>query len=93
MLMKIFDMKIITWFKESNRYKHLLGGAITALISIFAIYIIPVGIISAIIAAGCLEIKDKLQGNKFDWIDFIFTVVGGIVIQGIYEIIMYYVNS
>lgn len=75
-------MKLINWFKESNRYKHLLGGFIVALCAI----IIPSLFIfySTLIGAFCLEYKDKVHGGKFDLIDFGLTIVGGIIINIIY---------
>ena len=48
--------KIISFLKESNRWKHLVGGFLVGLCacSTFgAVY-------SAVIAASCLELKDKL---------------------------------
>ena len=47
--------KIISFLKKSNRYKHLVGGFIVGLCALSpwsAIY-------SAIIAASCLELKDR----------------------------------
>lgn len=59
-------------FKESNRNKHFL-------------YAIPIGLVLTIlcaigVAAG-MEFKDKMYGNKWDWKDFGFTVLGGLVGQ------------
>lgn len=59
--------KILDWFKESNRGKHLL-------------YAIPIGFIDLELAIGVasgMEFKDKLYGNKWDWIDWSLTVLGG----------------
>lgn len=67
--------KIISFLKKSNRYKHLVGGFIVGLCALSpwsAIY-------SAIIAASCLELKDKLHGCPWDWIDWACTVFGGFV--------------
>lgn len=50
--------KIFSFLKKSNRYKHLVGGLLVGLCALSpwaAIY-------SAIIAASCLELKDKLHG-------------------------------
>lgn len=49
--------KIFSFLKKSNRYKHLIGGLLVGLCALSpwaAIY-------SAIIAASCLELKDKLR--------------------------------
>lgn len=69
--MSIFK-KILNWFKESNRWKHLLGGTIIGLgsNSIYCAAYAGLGISSA------LELKDKLWGGKWDWIDWTLTVVG-----------------
>ena len=32
---------------------------------------------SSVVAASCLELKDKLKGGYWDWIDWIMTAVGG----------------
>ena len=60
---------LINWFKQSNRWKHLLYGFLVALIAGFAFTI------------GCaagMEFKDKQAGGKWDWIDFGLTVAGGL---------------
>ncbi len=63
---------MIKWLKESNRTKHLL-------------YAIPIGFVFTILAViGCafgMEYKDKLYGNKFDWLDLVATLMGGIIGQ------------
>lgn len=65
--------KIISFLKESDRYKHLVGGFIVGLLALTpwtAIY-------AAAVAASCLELKDKLKGCYWDWFDWLMTVVGG----------------
>lgn len=65
--------KIFSFLKKSNRYKHLIGGFLVGLCALSpwaAIY-------SAITAASCLELKDKLHGCPWDWLDWLLTVVGG----------------
>lgn len=67
--------KIISFLKESNRYKHLLGGLVIGILALSpwtAIY-------SATVAASCLELKDKLKGCYWDWLDWLLTLVGGAV--------------
>lgn len=60
------------WLTESNRNKHLL-------------YAIPAAFIGTILfAAGLavgMEYKDKLWGGKFDWLDLIATLIGGLIGQ------------
>lgn len=36
-------------------------------------------IYSAIVAASCLELKDRLHGSPWDWIDWLCTVSGGFI--------------
>lgn len=65
-------MSFITDFKESNRYKHFWCA-------------VPIGLIFTILGAiGCaagMEFKDKQYSNYWDWKDFGFTVLGGLVGQ------------
>lgn len=60
------------WITESNRDKHLL-------------YAIPSAFIGTILfVAGLavgMEFKDKQWGGKFDWLDLIATLIGGIIGQ------------
>ena len=67
--------RISAWFNTSNRKKHLIGGftvGILALTPWTAIY-------AAIVAASCLELKDHLNSNRWDWTDWLLTVAGGTV--------------
>lgn len=68
------------WFKESNRDKHFL-------------YAIPCGLIGTeLFVAGLatgMEFKDKLYGNKWDWIDWLMTITGGLIGQAIQAGIVY----
>ena len=48
--------KIIEFLKQSNRYKHLIGGLLVGILAFTpwtALY-------AAAVAASCLELKDKL---------------------------------
>lgn len=71
--------KIFNWIKQSNRYKHLIGGCI---IGLFAC-----SWFTAVYASGLVgvatEYKDKAHGGKFDWIDAAMTLLGGIIGRGI----------
>lgn len=66
--------KIFSFFAASNRYKHLFGGFIIAALagSFYA------AIYAAIVAASCLELKDRLYGNRWDWIEWLCTLLGGL---------------
>ena len=65
-------MESMSWLSESNRMKHLK-------------YAIPVALIFTILCvlglATGLEFKDKQYGNKFDWLDWTATMLGGIIGQ------------
>lgn len=67
--------KIFSFFAASNRYKHLIGGFIVAALagSLYA------AIYATAVAASCLELKDRLYGNSWDWIDWLCTLLGGII--------------
>lgn len=72
--------KILNFLKASNRYKHLIGGFAVGLCALdlwTAIY-------ATIVAASCLELKDKLYGNKWDWVDWALTLAGGYVASILY---------
>lgn len=67
------------WLLESNRLKHF-------------IYAIPFGtlftILSVVGLASGMEFKDNQYGNKWDWLDWLATILGGIVGQIIQIIII-----
>jgi len=69
----------MSWINESNRIKHFL-------------YAIPIGLVFTILCtlgvAGGMEFKDKQYGNKWDWLDFIATILGGLIGQIIQIIII-----
>lgn len=71
--------KLFTWLKESNRYKHLLGGiAIGAFAnSLYCAAYAGVGVATA------LELKDKLWGGKFDFVDLSLTLAGAAIGYGV----------
>ena len=63
---------IIKWFKESDRYKHLFGGMLIGL-GANSIYCAAY---AGVLVASALEYKDKTWYGKWDWIDWIMTVIG-----------------
>lgn len=71
--------KLFTWLKESNRYKHLLGGiAIGAFAnSLYCAAYAGVGVATA------LELKDKMWGGKFDVVDLSLTLAGTAIGYGV----------
>lgn len=64
--------KLKEWLLGSNRYKHLAGGIAIGLgaDSAYCAAYAGIGV------AGALELKDKLHGGKWDWIDFGITCAG-----------------
>lgn len=80
--------KILNWFKESNRYKHLIGGIVIGMCALSwynAIY--------ASAGVGlAMEYKDKAHGGDFDIIDAGLTLAGGIIGQSIFQMILYIVS-
>lgn len=71
--------KLFKWLKESNRYKHLLGGiAIGAFAnSLYCAAYAGLGVATA------LELKDKLWGGKFDFVDLSLTIAGVAIGYGV----------
>ena len=70
----------MSWLNESNRMKHF-------------VYAIPCAIIAGItfvvgLAIG-MEFKDYEYSNKFDWLDVIATILGGIIGQIIQILILW----
>lgn len=70
----------MNWFLESNRWKHFL-------------YAVPVGFVFTILCvlglATGMEFKDKLCGGKYDWIDWLSTMLGGIIGQAMQLFVIY----
>lgn len=67
--------KIWNWLKESNRWQHLLVGALIGLTLpniVLALYV-------TLLISVAVEYKDRQWGGKFDWIDISLGVAGGIV--------------
>lgn len=60
------------WLKVSNRMKHLKYA------------IVPGALFTILFVAGLatgMEFKDKQYGNKWDWLDWIATMIGGMIGQ------------
>lgn len=68
MMKKVFD-----FLKKSNHWKHILGGFVAGLCVLS-----PLGALYvSAVAASCLEVKDMLYGNCWDWTDWLLTLFGG----------------
>lgn len=65
------------WLKKSNRTKHLL-------------YAIPIGFLFTILCvlgvASGMEFKDREYNGKWDWLDWLATMIGGILGQTLFII-------
>lgn len=61
--------KLLKSFLESNRWKHFVICFIGSLILGFGF---------AVGAGVALEFKDRQYGNKFDWLDLFYSVLGGV---------------
>lgn len=74
----------MSWFTESNRWKHLLLA-------------IPIGLVFTILCVlGCasgMEFKDHQWGGKWDWLDWLATMIGGVIGQGLQIVIIYLITS
>lgn len=66
---------IISWLKESHRLTHIGGGLFIGLLSDdnYCAALAGIGV------ASSLELKDKLWGGKFDWVDWSLTL-GGVIV-------------
>ncbi len=62
----------MSWFSESNRSKHFYYGIVSAF---FGTILFTSGL------AFGMEFKDHSWGGKFDWIDVLFTELGGVIGQ------------
>lgn len=64
----------MSWFTESNRWKHFVLA-------------VPLGFIFTILCVlGCasgMEFKDRQWGGRWDWLDWLATMLGGLVGQAL----------
>lgn len=72
--------KLWKFITESNHWKHLVGGFAVGLLSFSGVWS---ALYTSAVAASCLEFKDKCWGGKWDWIDWSFTVFGGVLAAGL----------
>ena len=76
--------KLWNWLKESNRWQHLLIGAMIGLLFNSLIGTT----ICVLLVASALEYKDKAYGSKWDWVDWSITVAPALVVNGIKVLIL-----
>lgn len=67
--------KLIKWLKDSDRYKHLIGGVLIGFVPCHWCD----GVYASAVAGLCLEFKDKEHGGSWDWIDTAMTIAGGAI--------------
>lgn len=65
---------IVYWLERSNRYKHLLGGAVLGVLADgwYGACLLGISV------GGALEYKDERYGGKWDWTDLLMTIVGAL---------------
>lgn len=80
--------KFLNWFKESNRWKHLV---ISIMIGALIDDIISTTICATLVGVA-LEYKDKSYGGKWDWWDLVLTIVPAIVINGIKTVVLLWIG-
>lgn len=77
--MQIKEFILFKWITESNRLLHLKYAILPSLLfTMFFGFGLSIG----------MEFKDKLYGNKFDWLDILATFIGSIIGQIIQIIII-----
>lgn len=68
------------WLKVSNRNKHfkyaILPGFLFTILCVLGL-------------ASGMEFKDKQYGNKWDWLDWLATMLGGMVGQALQIVFIY----
>lgn len=74
---------IISWLKESHRLQHVVGGLAIGLLS-DSNYCAT---LSGLVVASSLELKDKLWGGKWDWVDWALTI-GGVIVGRLIRILV-----
>lgn len=62
----------MSWITESNRQKHFKYAIVCGFVGTF---------LFALGVAMGLEYKDYAYGNKWDWLDIVATLLGGLVGQ------------
>ena len=68
------------WIRESNRWKHLIGGFVLGMLLTF---------LCALGCAGGMEFKDRQWGGSWDWLDFAATCLGGAIGQMVTALVVY----
>lgn len=68
------------WFTSSNRWKHFLLA-------------VPLGLAFTLLCVlGCasgMEFKDRQWGGRWDWLDWLATMLGGLVGQALQIVIVW----
>ena len=76
-------IKLYEWLTASNRWKHLLCGAVIGAVCLC--------LWDALVASGCtggaMEWKDKSWHGVWNWSDFGCTLAGGIIGHGLHALV------
>lgn len=71
---------IMSWITENNRMKHFQYAILCGFAGTF---------LFALGVAMGMEYKDYAYGGKWDWLDILATVLGGIVGQALQILLLY----
>lgn len=71
------------WMHESNRMKHFMCA-------------IPIGLVFTILCvlgvASGMEFKDRQWGGRWDWLDWLATMIGGLLGQVLQLLVVYLIS-
>lgn len=81
--MRIEMRRLTDWLKESNRWKHLVGGMAVGLLSAE----VWAGLYAGLVAGAAMEMKDRMWGGKADLTDLLMTFVGAAIGCSLWAII------
>ena len=76
--------KLLDWLRESNRWKHLLGGLVLGLLA-NGWYC---ALLCGASVGGALELKDRQWGGRPDCVDFLLTLVSCIVSYSLKHVLL-----
>lgn len=75
---------MIDWLRESNHWKHLLGGLVLGMLA-DGWYC---ALLCGASVGGSLELKDRQWGGSPDWVDFLITLVSCILSYSIKHFVL-----
>ena len=80
--------KIFHFLADSNHFWHIFGGFLVAFCTFHPLYALYV----AFVSSSCLELKDFIYGNPWDWTDWWCTMGGGFMAAILHFILYFYFN-